>query len=246
MAFLRRKRRYGRRRFGMLRRRRRFVGRRPRRRLFRARRRLHWPTSRGPEWKKYSGELSNIGCNHAFNAINLTSNIGLGTGVNQRIGSKIIVRKVECFFNIFANTAVSQEIARLVIWRLKNKISEAPASVQQIFDTVNGTVPTSVVIGCGKVGHNHNYRVLYKRGVRINPVANAAQANPQGVFQYVRHLTLRWRRGLRVVYNDGVDVPGQNKCNQLQADMFGTDWFGTAPATQPVGNFYWVVWFNDA
>lgn len=245
MPFLR-KRRYGRRRFGMLRRRRRMPGRRPRRRFFRARRRMRWPTRTGPEWKKYVGEQTAIGCNHAFNAINLTSNIGLGTGVNQRIGSKIIVRKIELWYNITSNTTVAQQTARLVVWRLKNTIADAPASVQQIFDTCNGAIPTTQAIGTGKVGHNHNYRVLYKRGHRINPFANAAQANPQGQWVVSRYVALRWRRGLRVVYSDGVDVPGLNKCNQIQADMFGTDWLGTAPEIQPVGNLYWAVWFNDA
>lgn len=134
----------------------------------------------------------------------------------------------------------------MVVWRLKNTISNAPASVQQIFDTVNANVPTTHAIACGKIGPNHDWRVLYKRGHKINPVANAAQANPQGSWNVARFVSFRWRRGLRVTFNDGgFDSYGLNKCNQIFADMFGTDWYGTAPEVQPAGNLYFSVWFTD-
>lgn len=240
-----RKRRYGRRRFGMLRRKRR-VGRvRPRRRFYRARRRRFRRSSGGKEWKRVTGTQANIGCNHAFAAINLTSGIPVGTGPNQRIGSKITIRKLEVWYNMYGNTTITQQTCRLVIWRLRNFIANAPASLANIFDTIGGGLPSSIAVATGKVGRNHDWSVIYKGANVINPVVNAATVYPQGRFMVGKYVCFRWRRGLRVTYNDGADVYGLNKCNQLQADMFGTDWLGAAPGSQPDGNLFWIVWFTD-
>lgn len=195
-----------------------------------------------PELKTYILPVTPVTWNNAFSYGALTASIPQGTTSQSRVGSSIVVRRLQFLFQAVpsATTTLQQEFIRPAIWRIVENVSN-PTSFSQLYDTdLTGTVPQIIEYGRVMPGVRC-YRPVWTRRYRLVKPGDSS-ATP-ATTRVCKSVDLRWRKGLRIQYFDpGAGDYDSRKSNQLIFFLLGEQAGGGNP---PIGEWMARVWFTD-
>lgn len=241
-------RRYGRRR-PVFRRKRRVTFRRRRfgpRRSFKRRRTSRRPGR--PELKQIyvpigpggGGGSTVMSTNYSY--ADVTGTIVPGTNSSTRIGSTVVIRKMQFWADTTpaAATPLVTEFCRWVLVRQGTNVS-APTAFTQIYDTsVQQTTAQIAEFGLRLPGQA-NYFVIKDTSFKLLKPGDAA-STPGTIHKRIKW-TIRWRKGLRVNYTgDAGSTFDNRRPNFLYLFALGQQ---AAGASAPVSNYGFRLWFTD-
>lgn len=222
-----------------------------RKRRFLRRRRFRAPRH---EWK-YNNYSLTTGIPSTFNWTNMVQ-LSKGADQTQRIGTQVNIRRIDIRYVLLPNDAQihHQPGVRLDIWRLRGNPTTIPTSLSALYDNINGTMGVPELIAIGKPTFGVQWKRIASRVRNIRPFikSNLPLGTPNVDTEMGRQISwgkivLKWPRGLRVTYQDAGSpaAPQANRCNQIYFNANCPDFLGVVGTDLPVLKLFWRVWFTD-
>jgi len=215
----------------------------PKRRRFVARRRFRRQRriNNRPEEKTYTQVAYPINYVSTFGTVNLTGLIIKGTDFGQRIGSSIVIRRIQFLLTCGARaaTGIVKEYTRFSLFRQLPFIS-GPTAYNQLYDVdlIGGTDGIAEQ-GNWMPGNPNWKRIKTTRMVNLKP---GDPASTPGTLYHTKRITVRFRKGLRVQYQDTGVAATDRRSNYLYLQYMGQQ---AAEATACTGTLAFRIWFTD-